>query len=74
MEKRMVTINGVEFTTTAEEQITARLLKELWGASEDDRVFAQLANGEPRRLADEAVLPPEVNQVVIVPAFGKGWE
>jgi hypothetical protein len=74
MEKRMVTINGVEFNTTAQEQITARLLKELCGAAEEEWVLAQSASGERYRLADEAVLPPDVEQVFIIPAFGEGWE
>jgi hypothetical protein len=70
MEKRTVILNGVEFTTTAEEQITGSLIKDLWEAAAEDQVWVKPTNGEPYRLTDEAVLPPDTDQVVIIPAFG----
>lgn len=73
-EKRIVTINGVEFNTTAEEQISASLLKALFEADAEDQVLVQSASGECYLLADEAALPLNVEQVFIVPAFAEGWE
>jgi hypothetical protein len=73
-EKRMVTINGVEFTTTAEVQITGSLIRQLCGAAKEDHVLASSASGTPYPLADEAVLPPDAEHVVIVPAFAKDCE
>ncbi len=68
--KRIVIINGIAFSTTTEEHITARLLKELWGAKEDDQVVVLPLSGEPYQITDEAVLPLDVNLVSIVPASG----
>jgi hypothetical protein len=72
--KRMVTSNGVEFTTTVEEQITGSLIRQLCGATQADHVFAKSASGQRYLLADEAALPPDVEQVFITPAFAEGWE
>ncbi len=68
--KRIVIVNGIAFSTTTEEHITARLLKELWGAQEDDQVVVLPLSSEPYQIADETVLLHDVNRVRIVPAFG----
>ena len=74
MEKRTVIVNGVEFTTTVEEQITGSLIRQLCGAAKEDHVLAASASGTPYPLADEAVLPPDAVHVFIVPASAEDCE
>ncbi len=57
--KRIVIINGIAFSTTTEEHITARLLKELWGTQGDDQVVVLPLSGEPYQISDETVLRPD---------------